>query len=122
MVIFLKKHTFLSFIFNLSSTYFHFNNTGTGTIIDDDDPEYILIHISDAAAGENAESMTFNVTLTKPLDQDITVHTNQGSTTISAGSTSGSVTMTWSDDCDIEPDSTFSVYPSGYESKMKVAA
>ncbi|OHD88679.1 Calx-beta domain-containing protein [Sulfuricurvum sp. RIFCSPLOWO2_12_FULL_43_24] len=92
-----------------------FNNAGTGTIIDDDDPEYILIHISDAAAGENAESMTFNVTLTKPLDKDITIHTSQGSTTITAGGTSGSVSMTWSDDCVIEPDSTFSVYPTGYD-------
>ncbi|MDD4855045.1 MAG: Calx-beta domain-containing protein, partial [Sulfuricurvum sp.] len=60
------------------------SNSATGTIYDDDDPQYVSVHISDASAKERAEHLTFTVSLSKELERDITISTSLGDVTIAA--------------------------------------
>ncbi|MDD5387563.1 MAG: calcium-binding protein, partial [Sulfuricurvum sp.] len=89
------------------------SNSATGTIYDDDDPQYVSVHISDASAKERAEHMTFTVSLSKELERDITISTSLGDVTIAAGERSGNVYRTWSDDTLVEPDESFMVALTG---------
>ncbi|MDD3598198.1 Calx-beta domain-containing protein, partial [Sulfuricurvum sp.] len=90
------------------------SNVGEGTIYDDDYPDYITAHISDASAKEAAEHMSFTVSLSKELERDITIETSLGDVTIKAGDRSGVVYSTWSDDAIVEPDVHFEVTMSGH--------
>jgi hypothetical protein len=90
------------------------SNSATGTIYDDDDPDYITAHISDASAKEAAEHMSFTVSLSKELERDITITTSLGDVTIKAGDRSGEVSRTWKNDDIVEPDVEFEVTMTGH--------
>lgn len=89
------------------------SNSATGTIYDDDDPQYVTAHISDASAKERAEYMRFTVSLSKELERDITISTSFGTVIIAAGERSGQVYSTWNDDTLVEPDESFMVALTG---------
>lgn len=89
------------------------SNSATGTIYDDDDSAYVTVHISDASAQEQSERMTFTVSLSKELTNDITISTSLGDVTILAGGISTEIYASWSDDTIVELDESFTVALTG---------
>lgn len=98
------------------------DNQGRGTILDNDSPP--SISVSNASADEGDGTISFNVTLSSASGKDIDVDystsdgsaeagsdytAKSGNVFISAGSTSGSITIAVIDDNLDEPDESFSV-------------
>jgi hypothetical protein len=92
---------------------------GTVTIEDDDKEDVVKIsigNISDIEGDTPGRSTQITVTINKVLNEDLTVSTSIGSTTISAGSTEGKLDYSWSGDTSKEADEHISINidtPSG---------
>ncbi|MBC2705192.1 retention module-containing protein, partial [Desulfobacula sp.] len=95
---------------------------GIGTILDNDEPELPTLTIDDQTVNEDAGTMTFTVTLSNPSSQDVTFDyasadvtaldgsdytAVSGTGTITAGSTTTTITVDITDDDIAEPTETF---------------